>query len=91
MNKGDLITGRLAGFSYVKWFNEETEESGSLCIVTIETDAGTKHKANLGDAGAYPFKDMLSLRKQGVTCSAVCKAGGKDTDKHRFNQVTFDL
>ena len=91
MNKGDLITGKLAGFSYASGINEATEESYRLCLVVIETDAGVKHTACLGNADAYPFRDMLSMRKQGVTCSAECKVGGQDKSKHRFNRVKFDL
>jgi hypothetical protein len=81
MKEGDVITGKLVGFRYgqPKGFDR------AVCFIDVVDADDTKHKALLGDADAYPFPAMLSLRREQAELEMECT----DPEKGYFKNVTF--
>jgi len=81
MDKGQVITGKLVGFTYVgkdtKW-----------CRVTVAS-GDERFTAIIGEASIYKFGDMLSLKGAGAEVSMTYV---EDNDYGaQFNNVEFKL
>ena len=86
MKEGEIITGRLAGFTYVG-------KVDSYCRVTVVDGDGTKHRGIIGKAENYRFIDMLSLR--GADAPVTMEYAGKRTHEgqeyDQYINVEFSL
>lgn len=86
MKEGEIITGRLAGFTYV---GKDT----SYCRITIVDTDGVKRRGIIGKAKCYRFPDMLKLR--GADAPVTMEYDGKrvhdGVEYDKYINVEFNL
>ena len=81
MKLNDIVFGIIVGFRY------GFVNNSNVCFIDIKIDEDTQHSAILGNADAYPFGAMLTLKGQATKVKAVCT----NEEKQYLGQVTFEV
>ena len=84
MKKGQIITGKLTGFTYVG-------KDVSFCKVTMTDADGNTHKALAGPSAVFPFPMMIGLKGADAPMCMTVDEVEHPTYGVTYNNVEFSI